>query len=83
MIVYDHHRQPQTEVPAHLQDCLPSIRHEVPDLFLITETIGKENPAEILRVSSLTSVFFWSSIYSCDNYSKIFARLASRSQLSL
>lgn len=91
MIVCDHHGQPQTEVSTDLRTiCHPSGTKN-PTCFLLqkqsrhAEATGKENSAEVLLVSSLTTaVFFsWSSLYSCDNCSKIFARPPSCSQPSL
>lgn len=68
MIVYDHHGQPQTEVPTYLQTiCHPSDT-KYPTCFLRqkqsrqAEAIGKVNSAEVLLVSRLTSAVFFSGL---------------------
>ena len=68
MIVYDYHGQAQTEVSTHLRTiCHPPDPKRL-TCFLLqkqsrhTEAIGKENSAEDLLVSILTTAVFFSGL---------------------
>lgn len=68
MIVYDHHGQPQTEISAVPRTILHPSDTKYLTCFLLqkqsrrAEEIGKENAAEVLLVSSLTTAVVFSGL---------------------